>query len=487
MPLLAGPLLALLLHLAAASRYGFFRDELYFVVCGQRLAWGFVDQPPLFPALAALSFHAAHGSVLLFRLPAALIHAAVSLGAGLFARRLGGGAFAVALAGLCVATSPMLLALGHLMTVNALEPLLWLGCAAVLLKLLDGGNVRLWLAAGALAGVGMLNKHSMAFFVICLLVGTVVGAPRLLRTRWLPAAALLALLIVAPHLLWQWRNGFPMLELLRNGRLHKNADFEAAQFFLELLTDLGPLHALVWIPGVLWLLRKRLSIGLACVFLLALLFTLQAKAYYAAPVIPILFAGGAVALESAWRSRARFLLPVLVVSEGLAFAPLAIPLLPEAAFIQYQAKLGMAPRHLEKMEYGVLPQVYADQHGWEKLAQTVATLVRALPPGESARSTIYTQNYGEAAAIELLGGPFPKVASGHNNYFLWGPGRDDGPWIIVGGQPESHRRAFADVREVARLPHNPLVMPYEDALSIWICRTPKASLQKVWPTTRHYQ
>jgi hypothetical protein len=490
MALLAGPLLALALHFAAASRYGFFRDELYFVVCGQRLAWGFVDQPPLFPALAALSFHAAHGSILLFRLPAALIHAAVALGAAMFARRLGGRAFAQALAGLCVATSPLLLGLGHLMTVNALEPLFWLACAAALERISEDREeqaARWWLAAGALAGVGMLNKHSMAFFVACLLAGLLVGAPRLLLTRWLAAAALLALLVIAPHLLWQWRNGFPMLELLRNGRLHKNAAFEPAQFLLEQFTDLGPLHALVWLPGAVWLVRKRRSIGLACVFLIALLFLLQAKAYYAAAVYPILFAGGAVAIEQAWRARARLLVPALVTLEGFALAPLAIPILPEAAFIQYQARLGMAPRHLEKKEYGALPQVYADQHGWDELARTVAGVVHALPPAEQQSATIYAQNYGEAAAIELLGGPLPRVISGHNNYFLWGPGPADGPFVIVGGKPESHREVFADVREVARLPHDPLVMPYEDTLPIWLCRGPRLPIAQIWPRTRHYE
>ena len=487
MAILLGPLLALALHLAAASRYGFFRDELYFVACGQRLAWGFVDQPPLFPALAALSFHAAHGSVLLFRLPAFLLHAALCLGAALLARRLGGGAFASALAGLCVATSPLLLGLAHLMTMNALEPLLWLGCAAVVLRLLDDGDPRLWLAAGAMAGLGMLNKHSMAFFVVCLLAGVAAGAPRLLRTRWLPAAALVSLLIVAPHLWWQAQNGFPMLELLRNGRLHKNAAFEPAAFLLEQLTDPGPLHALVWLPGAAWLVLRRRAVGLACVFLIALYFLLQAKAYYAAPVYPILFAGGAVALEHAFRSRARLLLPALAVAEGLAFAPLAIPLLAEAPFVGYQARLGMAPRHLENKEYGALPQVFADQHGWERMARAVAEVVRALPAAERERATIYAQNYGEAAAIELLGGPLPKVASGHNNYFLWGPGRDDGPWVIIGGDPDSHRQVFAEVREVARLPHDPYVMPYEDALPIWLCRSPKLPISAVWPRTRHYE
>ena len=487
MALLAGPLLALALHLLAASRYGFFRDELYFVVCGQRLAWGFVDQPPLFPALAALSFHAAHGSVLLFRLPAFLLHALLCWSAALVAWQLGGGGFAAALAGLCVATSPLLLGLGHLMTMNALEPLIWLACAAVVLRLLDGGDPRLWLAAGALAGIGMLNKHSTAFFVGCLLAGVGAGAPRLLRTRWLPAAALVAVLIVAPHLDWQASNGFPMLELLRNGRLHKNAAFEPAQFWLQQITDLGPLHALVWIPGAVWLLRRRRAIGFACVLLVALYFVLQAKAYYAAPIYPILFAGGAVALESAWRPRARLLLPALAVAEGLVLAPLAIPLLAEAPFVAYQARLGLAPRHLEKKEYGALPQVFADQHGWERMAGSVAEVIRALPSDERPRATIYAQNYGEAAAIELLGGPLPKVTSGHNNYFLWGPGQGGGPWIIVGGKPESHRQVFADVREVARLAHDPLVMPYEDALPIWLCRSPKAPIASIWPKARHYE
>lgn len=490
-PLALGPLVALALHLAAATRYGFFRDELYFIACGDRLAWGYVDQPPLVALFARGAFALSGGSLALFRLPAFVLHASCAGLAGLLARRLGGGRFAVALAGLCVATSPLSLGLGHLVTMNAVEPLLWLAAAGSIAALLDSGDERLWLLAGALAGLGTLNKHSMVFFAGCLLAGVLVAAPRTLRSRFLAAGIGLAVLLVLPHAIWQIRNGFPMLELLRNGQQGKNLPFALGAFLLAQVMDNGPLHAAVWLAGLAWLLRGRFrALGVAYLLLLGLYIALHAKPYYLAPIYPLLFAAGGVAIEGLLQSlTARIAAATLVGASGVLLAPLAIPLLPEAALVSYLRATHQEVPRLENKRYGALPQHYADQHGWEALEAAVASVVRALPQGEAGRAAIYAQNYGEAAAVEILGrrDALPPVASGHNSYFTWGPppGRD--VWIVLGGDAVDHRKAFGDVQQAARVPHDPWVMPYEDTLPIYVCRKPLRPIEALWPGTRHYE
>lgn len=81
-----------------AGRYGYHRDELYFIACGQHLARGYPDQPPLVPAVARLMSAIAPGSVLVLRLPAVAAAAALVVLTGLLTRELGGGRAAQLLA-----------------------------------------------------------------------------------------------------------------------------------------------------------------------------------------------------------------------------------------------------------------------------------------------------------------------------------------------------------------------------------------------------
>src|SRR5512144_3334557 len=90
----------LLLHVATASRYGYFGDELYFMACGEHLDWGYVDQPPLVGLVAWLVRHTLGTSLVAMRLPSALAGVALVVLVALLARELGGGRFAMALAAL---------------------------------------------------------------------------------------------------------------------------------------------------------------------------------------------------------------------------------------------------------------------------------------------------------------------------------------------------------------------------------------------------
>jgi len=485
------------LHLLFAGGYGYFRDELYFLACGQRLSWGYVDQPPFIALVARLVDVLFGESLVGVRTPPALAAGALVALTGWLAHRLGGGTFAIALAGLAVALAPVNLAFGQMLTMNAFEPLFWMGCAALLVRMVRTDERRLWLAVGGLVGLGVLNKHSMGFFAVCLALGLLLTPERrLMASRWLWLGALLAVLLVLPHVLWQFSNGWPMLELLRNGQLYKNAPFELGEFLAGQRLLLHPLYLPLWLAGLGALLFSRAlrpyrALGLAYVLLLGLYILLKAKAYYMGPVYPMLFAAGAGVLERFIRGpRFRTTVLAVVVAGGAALMPMVIPVLPVERFIAYQRMLGLEPPRTERHRMGALPQHFADQHGWRELVAAVAQVYRSLPPEQQARTAIFAQNYGQAGAIDWLGREhgLPPARSGHNHYFLWGPGEmEPQVLLIIGGEAEDHTEECTQLEVAARMPHNPYVMPYEDELQLYLCRGLKQPLATLWPRVKHYQ
>jgi hypothetical protein len=484
-------------HLLFAGRYGYFRDELYFIACGQRLAWGYVDQPPLIAVLARLATTLFGESLVGLRVLPALAAGGLVALTGWLARRLGGGTYAMALSGVAVALAPFFLFTGHTLTMNAFEPLFWTGCAALLVEMIRTDDRRLWLGVGALVGVGVLNKHSMGFFAGCLALGLLLTPQRrLMRSRWLVAGGVLATVLVLPHLLWQLRHGWPMFELLRNGQLFKNAPFALGEFLSGQLLLLHPLFVPMWLSGLGFLLftrsgRPYRALALGFVLLLGLYIALKAKSYYMAPAYPMLLAAGAGVIERAVRrALPRAAVLIAAVAGGAALAPMTLPVLPVEQFIAYQRMLGLEPPRVERHRMGVLPQHFADQHGWRELVKAVAEVYRRLPPEEQARTMIFAQNYGEAGAIDWLGRSegLPPARSGHNNYFLWGPG-DTEPQvlIIIGGKAEDHAQVCSQLELVRRVEPNPHVMPYEDHLPLYVCRGLKSSMATIWPRVKHYQ
>lgn len=502
----AGPALAaaatFALHAACGGRYGLFRDELYFIVCGERLAAGYVDQPPGIALVARLASALFGTWVPGLRLAAWLAAAAAvyltgRLGARLSSRPASG--TAATLAATAAFACLVLRGTGHLLTMNAFEPLLVLALALVLLRLAEGGHPRLWVAAGGIAGLAVIFKYSAAATSLALLVGF-AAAPsrRALRTRWALAGAAIGALVVLPNLAWQASHGFPFAELVRNGVLHKNAPMTPLRFAGGVLLEANPATAPLWLGGLAWLLASNaarparfLGLGLG-----VQLFTLafgRGKAYYAAPLLPVLLAGGGAAFAALVSSRgaARGVGAALAAS-GLALSPLAVPILPEPTFVAYQRALGVRPPPMERRVQGELPQVFADMHGWRELVAAVARVYAALPPEERARAAVFGKNYGVASAVEVLGPaaglPRGLAISGHNQFWFWGvpPGRGD-PLVLVGDGDEDCGGLFRQRVLAEQLPPTPWVMPDEDAHAIWICRGAAAPLVAMPEDARHFE
>jgi hypothetical protein len=488
----------LLLHLYAGRRYGYFCDELYYLACARHLAWGYVDQPPLIAFVAKIVGALLGDSLPAIRLVPALAGAGKVLLTGLIARELGGKRFAQGLAALCALAAPGFLALDSLFTMNAFEPLFWMGCAWLVIRIVRTGDTRLWLWFGLLAGIGLENKHSILMFGFGIIVGLLLTPERrFLRTRWLWIAGLAAFLIFLPNLLWNIQNRFPFLEIQANiRRSGRNVDLTPLRFLGQEVLAMLPVSAPVWLAGLWFFFFRRegkpfRALGWAWLTSAALILALNPRIYYLFPAFPLLFAGGSVLWER-WLAgpRVQWIKPAYVVSIVLmaaVLAPTMVPLLPVDTYIRYSIATHLAPPRLETHKLGPLPQLFADQFGWEEMVATVARVYNNLPADVRPRTAIFAQNYGQAGAVDLLGPKYglPKAICGHQNYYLWGPRDYTGESVIVmAGEQMDLEKRFQEVRKLARVEH-PYAMPYNH-IDVFYCRGLRLPLKEYWPKVKSW-
>jgi len=492
-------LAAFAIHLLGNPHYGYFRDELYFIICGQHPQWGYVDQPPVAPLLAAASQLFGHSLILLRAVPA-LFAGAGAYVTCLLVLEMGGGAFAEVVAALVVFFTPVLMNFGMKVSPDMVGLWLWPLLALLVVRLTKGASPRLWLVVGVILGCSIQSKYSVLFFAVGLLVGLLLAPERrILFSPWLLIGVVLAGLIALPNFLWQAHYGYPMLELLRNVQQGKNIIWGPLQYVMQELLITGFFLAAVWVIGLGWLFSKaRLRfLAYSYIILIGLMILFHGKSYYPADAYPYLIAAGGVAIETWTRGlkavRASVIAAVFLF--GMAFLPLAMPVLPETEFVSYAGRLFRLLRiqreaiATEHHRLGVLPSDWADMHGWPELAAQTAQVYQSLPPADRAQAVILAQNYGEAAAIEFFGGRYglPPVISGHNSYYLWGPGSRSGNVLIcVGGNCDKVAEVFTSVERAASF-SSPWIQPFEDGIPIMVCRGIKEPLPALWPRARFYE
>jgi 4-amino-4-deoxy-L-arabinose transferase-like glycosyltransferase len=502
-PLLTLSAVTLIAHVLVGSRYDYFRDELYYLACSDKLSLGYVDHPPLSIALLRVTRNVLGDSLWAIRLPAWLAGAGTVFVTGLLAREVGGGRFAQVLAALCVAVGPVYLAVAHFYSMNALDILLWPLAAFAFARALSSSHRRWWLVLGAVLGFGLQNKISVLW------LGAGMGAAlvltshrRWLRTRWPWASGILALVIFLPHIVWQIQHGWPTLEFIHNAATKKMSSVSALDFVTNQALVQHPITLPIWISGLVFLwVSSRGDVevlstrrALVWVFLtpaMILIASGTSRANYLSPAFPILFAGGGAALESGLRRSPggmRAAVIAAIVALGTVTAPAGLPVLSAETFVKYSAALKLTPRQEEKSAVGLLPQHYADQFGWRELAHAVRDVYFSLPEADRAKCAIFATNYGRAGAVDFFGRKLglPRAISGHNNYFLWGPRQYTGEiMIIVGGRYEDHAPDFEEVTQVG-ISRCRYCMPYEDGVPIFVCRRLRTSLQNAWPSVKEY-
>ncbi len=492
LPVIAG-VLTFVFHLVANPHYGYFRDELYFIICGFHPQWGYVDQPPVTPLLAAGSQMFGHSLFLLRAIPAAFAGASVYV-VCLLVAEFGGGVFAMVLAAVCAALCPVLAAFGEKVGPDMVGLWLWPLAALYLVRMVTGGDRLQWIGVGAAIGVSAESKYSVLFFAIAFLAGLlVVPERRILFSKWFVVGAALAIVLALPNFIWQAVNGFPMWELLRAGQNGKNVILSPVAYVVAEFIVTNPLLSLVWISGLVWTLLNRSMrfFWYGFIGLIALMILSHGKHYYPADVYPIFFAAGGVAIE-AWTQSVRYLRPAaltLAVLAGLLLLPYVEPILPEETFIRFNKtvgpKLGMSAISTEHVKQTWMTQDWADMHGWPQLAAAVQRVYDSLPAADRAKAVAFAQNYGEASAIAFYSNV--PVISGHNQYYLWGLHGNSGEVMIdVNGECWHDLHLYRSATR-ATVFSNPYGMPYEDNMPIVVCRGITRSLQALWPKAKNYE
>lgn len=464
-----------------SSGYGYHRDELYFVAAGQHLDWAYADQGPITPLIARAMSEIAPDSLTVLRLPAALAAGVTVLLTGLLARELGGSRRAQVLATACAAVASIVLVTGHWLSTSTFDLLVWTAVTWLTVRAVRTGEDRLWLLAGVVLGVGLLNKPLPAFLAAGLLAGVVVAGPRrLLRNPYVWSGAAIALALWSPWIVWQASHGWPQLDVSRSIAEGASASSEAWWAIVPFQVLLvSPLLAPVWIAGLVSLfrdpaLRDVRFMAWAWLALAVVFMATGGKPYYLAGLLPVLIGAGAVQVDG-WlergRMRARRALLVAAVAISAAVGlVIALPVLPPDSSDPVLA----------------LNEDVGETIGWPRLARTVARVHRALP--DTKRAVILARNYGEAGAIDRYGPALglPHAYSGHNAYADWGPPPDTGaPVVAVGLRPREITAHLHDCRQAARIDNGDGVDNEEQGKAVMVCRGPRRPWSKEWQALRH--
>jgi hypothetical protein len=505
--------------LAQRGGYGIFRDEMYYLICGRHLAFGYVDQPPMVALQARVTdmlFGYDHmwslrlisgiaGAAKVF-LTGALVWA---MGSAVRGSAVGSGSRrAAALAMLGVTVGGVFLGIDSYLSMNSFEPVFWMLCALALIRIAQADTLpdpeqvarNWWVVLGVSAGLGLENKANEVFFLVAVLVALLLTPQRrILASRWFGVAVAIIVALALPNLLWQIHNHWPTLEwLVGISKSNKDVKLPPLRFLLGQVIMLTPWTVFLWLSGVVWLLVSEAArpvrfLGVLYPVFLVMMMALHAKDYYLAPVYPIYFAAGAMRWLPANRtSTTRNVLVsvygVLLVVGFFLTIPFSMPLLSPEKFVAWSKIMHFKPADSENHDATILPQFYADRFGWHEMVEKVARIYNSLPPEERAITGIYTGNYGEASAINLFGPKYglPTAISGHQSYWLWGPhGYTGQETIIINGATLAEMNKVYASCVVADQLNNPLSMPWEKG-PIFLCHGRKATYTADWKDFKYY-
>jgi Dolichyl-phosphate-mannose-protein mannosyltransferase len=503
-------------HCYFNNQYGYFRDEFDYMACGNHLAWGYVDQPPLIPFLIHICRAVLGDSLRSIRFIPAVASSMLVVQTAMLAREFGGRRYALVLSAIAVLIAPQYLSNGSLLGTNCLEPNLWIGCAYFAVLAIKRDDSRYWLWFGVVAGIGLQEKYSIALFGFGMVIGLLLTAQRrVFLNPWIWIGGFAAFLIFLPNLIWNIRNQWPFVQLMHNIRADgRDIVLPLPQFFLQQILLIDPITAPIWIRGLIALfvspgLKPYRVLAWCYVVCFTVFFVLHGKNYYLSPIYPMLLAAGAVSIEAVIErrkiasteveslpigpNRRVWLKPIIIIlllASGAHLAPLVVPILSPDKFLAYLKYLPMKPPVMEHgHERAPLPQWYADQFGWEEIVAETAKAYNQLSPAERPGCGIFAQNYGQAGAIDFFGPRYglPPALSGHQTYYLWGPrGYSGNCLVVLDDSRERLDELFEHVEYVGTSADNPYAL--ERLIPVYICRGAKlGSLEKIWPQVKKWR
>jgi 4-amino-4-deoxy-L-arabinose transferase-like glycosyltransferase len=455
--------------MAVADRYGWHRDEFYYLASSRHLALGYVDYPPITPVLARLDQAIFPGSLPGLRLLTVLAGAAVIVVAALIARELGGEPPAQILVGLAVLISPMYVGANILFQTVSFDQLVWAVACLLLVRLLRGADPREWLLLGLVFGIGLETKYTVIGLGVAIVIGLLAtNQRRQLKTRWPWLGFALALALLVPNLAWQIGHHWDSLAYTI---AHRGATDGPIFYWVQQFLLVGPQLIPLVVGGVWWLWRRE-QFRPAAITIVAVelfFFLVGGKAYYPAPIYALAYAAGCVWFVEVVRRRwIRRVTVSVAVAITLVLLPIGLPILPAKA---------MADSWIWKAR-----KDFADMYGWPDLVQQVSTVYQQLPLADRGSVIILASNYGEAGALDFYGHGLPTVVSPHLTYYYWAPAQMTPSTVIAVGYTRQYLGSFfGDIQQAATITNSYGLRNYEYGQSIWICRSPLTPLDQAWP------
>jgi 4-amino-4-deoxy-L-arabinose transferase-like glycosyltransferase len=488
------------LHMYIAPSYGFFGDELYTIALSRHLAFGYVDLPPLVPALVALSRALLGDSLFALHIIPALAGSATLVFACLIAKEFGGKAFAVLVSALGFIFAPLWLTLDSIFCYDSIDQLVLAGFLYTLVRFLRSGNKRLWLVLGLIAGVACLTKMTILFLGPGFLAALLISKYRKdLLTPWPWLGGALCVVVVAPYLFWQIANHWPTLEYWKNYGALRVYQASLTQYLTNILVYMNLFFLPLWIAG-LYRLFRRLN-GVSYVFLgvlflvtLVLEFILHATVRMLGELFIPLIAAGAVLMEEKltgirWGKGVRAVGAAYLLVTGSYIALLSLPILPIDRVLVYSQPVRPLYQSMREFNGGPLyyPVFLSYRMGWNELVQGVAGVYNTLPAEDRAIAGIYADWFMDAGAIDVLGPPYglPHAVSGSLNYYLWGPGYSWKVMVIV-ASTTNPLGMFFDTCELKTTVQQEYNIP-SGRIRVYVCRGPIVSADKIWSSLKSYR
>ncbi len=480
-----------IVHMIFAGNYGYFRDELYYIVSGtQHLSLGYVDFPPFIAYVAALLNLISKDSLISIHVVPALNESLLVFVTGMIARELGGGRKAQILAAISTLVSLDLLAFGSILTPDSFDSLWWSLLAYLIIRIVRRKEPKLWVVAGLVVGIGLLTKFTIFFFVAALFISflAIPSGRKYLRSKWIAIGGLLSVAFILPMVYWNSINGWPMIQFYQEFRGDVSGGGPLSFFFTQ-LAGISILNVPIFVIGLYFYLRSNQgselrALGITYLLLYAFMTVLNMKTYYLMPAYPMLFAGGAILIERSSNAKKGFFrrfgsVPFIacLIVVAMLLAPLAMPILSPQTLIKYYGE--------SNYQASPLP----DRYGWSGMVTNLSKAVDTLPANVISQACIFTSNYGEASAVNFFGGSLglPKAISGHNNYYIWGPGSCTGQVLItIGVSLSTVQQSYKNVSTLTTLDCQ-YCISYEQILPVYLCTNPNfTSLAAVWSGTKDY-
>lgn len=479
--------------------YGIFRDEYYYLAMSENLDFGYLDVPPLAPFLLAIVRLFLNVSYFSLHLLPVITGCLIIYISYQIVKKFNGGLFAITLTLICITLAPQFIAINSTFSYDSFDVLFWILVLYSIVLLIKNEDKKYWIYFGVFAGLGLLSKITILYlgFAIFLALLLTKNRTHLLKKQfWI--GGLIAFIMIMPYIIWQISKDMIVIDYYKNYSSGKTSGINAFDFLMNHIITLNPLTLPVWTLGIWYFLfnkegKKYNIIGITFIIVSILCLITKTKYYLLSPVFPVLFAGGAIFIESIILNYKKIYINLLagfyiinILIAGIFILPLARPIISIENFIKYSNLLNLSKQvKFENHQLNELPQFFADRFGWEEMAIKIINAYNSLTEEEKSKCVIIVSNYGEAGAIEYYGKKYklPKPVSGHLQYYIWSTRGYKGDVGIILG--DHYKFLYENVTLVDKT-DNKYSMPYENNNNIYICRNLTMTLEEAIKKIKHF-